>query len=318
MHDGGTNNLTACAPFSAKRPWSTNMPNPVHDLDDDDGNWRCEEAEVTADNTNFPTAGYSYYFRQQFTRWACTSPCYGWQSDSSAGYILHLGQMSFWALEWQADDSTNPVYGQFNYPSKTAPAGASAVVADEGSTEGSGEAFVIDVLGAATHVDTRGLETDAVVTCPQGEALRGYLRAAESRAKQAFDAGVNQDGLIAISQDDPSVVDQVIRKIGADDVVEIITVGVLPDGGTLTSGGWFPSAADAVAYATEQGASSVAIVSIRASIASHRECSALAAIDGIEMVDMTPALVARQVRTAADGDTIDVVMPILYWAQRGQ
>jgi hypothetical protein len=113
-------------------------------------------------------------------------------------------------------------------------------------------------------------------------------------------------------------VDQVIRKIGADDVVEIITVGVLPDGGTLTSGGWFPSAADAVAYATEQGASSVAIVSIRASIASHREYSALAAIDGIEMVDMTPALVARQVRTAADGDTIDVVMPILYWAQRGQ
>jgi hypothetical protein len=318
MHDGGTNNLTACAPFSAKRPWSTNMPNPVHDLDDDDGNWRCEEAEVTADNTNFPTAGYSYYFRQQFTRWACTSPCYGWQWDSSAGYILHLGQMSFWALEWQADDSTNPVYGQFNYPSKTAPAGASAVVADEGSTEGSGEAFVIDVLGAATHVDTRGLETDAVVTYPQGEALRGYLRAAESRAKQAFDAGVNQDGLIAISQDDPSVVDQVIRKIGADDVVEIITVGVLPDGGTLTSGGWFPSAADAVAYATEQGASSVAIVSIRASIASHREYSALAAIDGIEMVDMTPALVARQVRTAADGDTIDVVMPILYWAQRGQ
>jgi hypothetical protein len=108
------------------------------------------------------------------------------------------------------------------------------------------------------------------------------------------------------------------QMLGNEDVGEIITVGVLPDGGTLTTGGWFPTALDAVAYATEQGASSVMVVSVRASVASHREYAALAAIDGVEMVDMTPALVAREAREAAGSDEIDVVMPILYWAQRGQ
>ena len=47
--------------------WSSNFPNPVFDIDDDDSDWRSEESEVTANSTSFPNAGASYFFDVRYS-----------------------------------------------------------------------------------------------------------------------------------------------------------------------------------------------------------------------------------------------------------
>jgi hypothetical protein len=94
--------------LSATGFWATNLPDPAYDRDDDDGDRRWEEAEVTT-GRDPPTAGFRYTTAIQFSRWhpkrdkrACT-----WAWDRRRGTAEVLSQLSRNLLgEWQAERYT--------------------------------------------------------------------------------------------------------------------------------------------------------------------------------------------------------------------
>ena len=73
--------------------YSTNFSNPVPDADDDDGNGRWEEIEVTAVNSSFPSVDSVFYFYSYFQRMA-----------AGYGTLYETPQISAWS----------PLQGEYN------------------------------------------------------------------------------------------------------------------------------------------------------------------------------------------------------------
>jgi len=71
--------------LSATGTYSTNFPSPYVDFDDDNGNSEWEEAEVTVENSNFPTVGTQYYIYFWYS-WAGAS--------GNAGNVAYTPAMS--------------------------------------------------------------------------------------------------------------------------------------------------------------------------------------------------------------------------------
>jgi hypothetical protein len=103
--------------LSATGFWATNHPDPAYDRDDDDGDGRWEEAEITAGATR-PTPGQRYTEIVQFSRWhakrqkgACD-----WTWDRRRGTTEVLSQLSRELLgEWQAERYTL-TYERLEFP----------------------------------------------------------------------------------------------------------------------------------------------------------------------------------------------------------
>jgi hypothetical protein len=103
--------------LSATGYWATNHPDPAYDRDDDDGDRRWEEAEITAGRLP-PRAGVTYTTVLQFSRWhakrvkrACE-----WSWDRRLGGVEVLSQLSRELLgEWQAERYTL-AYETLDYP----------------------------------------------------------------------------------------------------------------------------------------------------------------------------------------------------------
>ncbi len=94
--------------LSATGYWATNHPDPAYDRDDDDGDGRWEEAEITA-GASPPMPGQTYTSMVQFSRWHAKRKkgiC-GWAWDRRAGQAEVLSQLSRSLLgEWQAERYT--------------------------------------------------------------------------------------------------------------------------------------------------------------------------------------------------------------------
>lgn len=94
--------------LSATGFWATNHPDPAYDRDDDDGDRRWEESEITAGGYA-PEPGRAYTTLIQFSRWhpkrakgACE-----WAWDRRRGTAVVLSQLSRDLLgEWQAERYT--------------------------------------------------------------------------------------------------------------------------------------------------------------------------------------------------------------------
>ena len=94
--------------LSATGYWATNHPDPAYDRDDDDGDGRWEEAEITAGSRR-PDAGQVYTSLVQFSRWhgkrqkgVCE-----WAWDRRMGQAEILSQLSRELFgEWQAERFT--------------------------------------------------------------------------------------------------------------------------------------------------------------------------------------------------------------------
>jgi hypothetical protein len=103
--------------LSATGYWATNHPDPAFDRDDDDGDGRWEEAEITA-GTELPAAGRRYLSLIQFSRWhgkARPDRC-GIAWDRRAGSLEVLSQLSRQLFgEWQAERYTM-TYDRLPYP----------------------------------------------------------------------------------------------------------------------------------------------------------------------------------------------------------
>ena len=94
--------------LSATGYWASNHPDPAYDRDDDDGDGRWEEAEITAGTTP-PTPGQAYTSMVQFSRWHAKrqrGTC-EWAWDRRLGEAEVLSQLSRSLLgEWQAERFT--------------------------------------------------------------------------------------------------------------------------------------------------------------------------------------------------------------------
>ncbi|MFV2064727.1 MAG: hypothetical protein ACC726_14635, partial [Chloroflexota bacterium] len=103
--------------LSATGYWATNYPDPAFDRDDDDGDGRWEEAEITA-GVQPPRAGVPYTSLVQFSRWhgkRQKGVC-GWAWDRRMGSTEVLSQLSRDLLgEWQAERYTQS-YEALAYP----------------------------------------------------------------------------------------------------------------------------------------------------------------------------------------------------------
>jgi hypothetical protein len=103
--------------LSATGYWATNLPDPAYDRDDDDGDGRWEEAEITS-SSRLPQAGQAYTAVLQFSRWH-GKPRKGsceWAWDRRLGKVEVLSQLSRSLLgEWQAERYTL-TYETLEYP----------------------------------------------------------------------------------------------------------------------------------------------------------------------------------------------------------
>jgi hypothetical protein len=89
--------------------WMSDLPGASFDLDDDDGDGRWEEMEVTASEAGAIKAGRTYVVGFQVTRWWRTGDGGRWHWSHRATTVVALSQLSSEFLgEWQAQRWTRP------------------------------------------------------------------------------------------------------------------------------------------------------------------------------------------------------------------
>jgi hypothetical protein len=111
--------------LSATGFFVTDLPGAAYDRDDDDGDGRWEEVEVTVTDARAIRAGRTYVVGFHFTRW--TQRCDDrenpdcWEWNRRGGDLAVLSQLSrFFFGEWQAERWTRP-YQMLRYPRMTDP-----------------------------------------------------------------------------------------------------------------------------------------------------------------------------------------------------
>jgi hypothetical protein len=120
--------------LSATGAWTSDLPGASYDRDDDDGDGRWEEVEITATDVDAIEAGRTYLVGFQLSRWwrACEDDSCPWRWSHRGGTIGVLSQLSRDFLgEWQAIRWTNP-WALLRYPRMRRP-GAEAGGASDGS-----------------------------------------------------------------------------------------------------------------------------------------------------------------------------------------
>lgn len=322
QNDDPVDHLTAMY-NGIKRPWSTNMPNPVHDLDDDDGDYRWEEAEVTADTTNWPIADYGYMYRQEWSRWRCTVPCYTPHFDGGMGQIVHLSQMSSWLGEFNNQDSTT-IYWETDYPTKAAPAGAvTAAPVDSGATAdvpGSVTPVMIETDALTIALDAGGREVDALVSRDAAVSLAAYIRSEARMARDAFLSGGAQEVVVTFERPLTTVEFGALSAAPGVELADYEAIGTL-DGVTWTYGGGSP--AGAAARARADGVKFLGFTSFGATLADSASYERLRALDDILLIDFAPAAARAAIsadsaaKSSLGADTLDVVINDVYWEHAG-
>ena len=97
--------------LSATGYWTSDLPGASYDRDDDEGDGRWEEVEITVTEPRALRAGRVYHVGFQFSRWsrACESEACGWRWDFHPGKVWALSQLSSYFFgEWQAIRWTDP------------------------------------------------------------------------------------------------------------------------------------------------------------------------------------------------------------------
>jgi hypothetical protein len=89
--------------------WISDLPGASFDLDDDDGDGRWEELEVTASEAGAIKAGRTYVVGFHVSRWWRTCDGCAWHWSHRATRLVALSQLSSSFLgEWQAQRWTRP------------------------------------------------------------------------------------------------------------------------------------------------------------------------------------------------------------------
>ena len=314
----------------------TTFPAPVFDTDDDDGNRRHEEAEVTANTAAFPpSANTVYSFWQDWSRWQYWGwdgyQCTDWRYDGGSGSWKHLSQLSAWAGEWNAQEWTTE-YKTTTYSAASLAAGASVnairedpVGADTTRPSGGTEMPPLSamVAGVAVTVDAAGGESDVRVLPPSVSDLPSYQQATATRAESVTAGDGPYDATITlrhpISADALAAIDQVAGVT----VIWYEAIGALADGSLLTISGTMESLPFLKATFRAEQAAPMGIVAAEMMLADARAFEHVDQHEDVLLVDMTGEYVKRQLRPGSSasetiaGDRVDIVLDDIYWQHAG-
>lgn len=171
----------APAQLNATGVYSTTFLNPKYDKDDDDGNRKSEEAEITADSTSFPTTNELYFAQVQFSRFAnlCTKTC-TWVYDPDGGEIGISSQISRWSAlqgEWNTEHFSDE-YRFVSYPVQARSAAASSPTPDEVVFSGSETPSFVP-----GHAHDRGHDSRRQLRRPQQQRGRPSRRPVRHRSR---------------------------------------------------------------------------------------------------------------------------------------
>jgi hypothetical protein len=301
--------------LNANGRFSTTFENPEYDRDDDDGDKRNEEAEVTANSTSFPSVNSNYYVDMQFSHWYSDNGTWRWDSDSSE--IGYLSQMSAHLFgEWQSQRFSS-IYKCISTPFQPAPAGASSAVAgsdDSAVGEPEGTSFDVGTYRAIAESDHR--EVDVWIAPPTD--LGAYL-AQNARGLAALSRRPGPY-TIMVTFKVPLSVEDARASLGADaNITYVESVGTQGDlkmtVGGPTLGPWINEQFDSLS------ASMTGVVAAQVSVASGDELRRLSRDSNVLLADVAAEVIQRdtpqRVRGLSSGGRLDVLLNDVYWIHAG-
>jgi hypothetical protein len=308
--------------LNATGRYAATLENPVYDRDDDNGDGRNEEAEITANSTSFPSVNTNYYAQTEYSHWYRTCGNCNWTWDPDSAEVGMESQISkFFLGEWQTEKHT----GQYRYvstPYQPPPSGF-AGVSDSTSATGfrvlEGDAqrgwWEMDGLEAWVLQDAR--DADVHVTPPS--SLGAYIAANASRLLAL--PRVSTELRVVITFRQPLTEDEVINALGdAATITSLEAVGNLKDGRILTVGGPGPVEWHTAQFERHEVAMR-GIVAVEAVVATYADVVSLAQESGILLVDVAIETLTRGaprwVHDLRRGGQIDVVLNDVYWLHAG-
>lgn len=322
------NNLSALIYFG------TNFPNPVWDLDDDNGDQKKEEAEVTADSATFPTANYQYSYWQRWSRsiYRYQSGYFTWVYDGDSGNIGHQSQISFWAGEFDthrysgtyaysyyAQSTCNPSTQICPNSVEEAPSASTADEEAAHAHEETGPARMATVDGLQVSLEEDGAETDATIHVPNDLAAHASWNDAIAKTLVA-----SRQPLEAVVTFNRPLNHEELRRL-AGPGIQLLTfeaIGTLADGHTYTISG----ATDFLSLVTDDfatvAADEVGVVAATVSLTTPGSYQRLAKSRDVLLVDLSAEWVKRAIAgdpSLLDGmpSVVDVQLNDVYWSHAG-
>lgn len=312
---GGSLNLHATGRYA------TTFLNPVYDRDDDNGDRKQEEAEITSNSAQFPSVNENYYADVQFSHWhpACSGGCYVWDPDGNE--VGHSSQISYWDGlfgEWQTYKHTNG-YRFTAYPYQTAPAGAAAEATSPTASEGHGQSKVntadVDGLVVVSEEDD-GHELDVRVSSPSRP--QDYIASNKSRAKTLL--GLRGPYRVVITFTRPlSASDfRTVVNVRGVEVTSVETVGLNARKQILTVGGDLDILDEIDAEFESRDGSLSGVVAAEGVVRDQEAYDVLSGDGNVLLVDVAPELVSRRLGVVRPDivrgfDRFDVIVNDLYW-----
>lgn len=303
--------------LNASGYFTSNIPNPFYDKDDDNNDNKSEEAEVTSENLSFPASTTTeYYAFFEYSHWAFYpgSPYFNrWIWDSGGGNIEHDAQLSVRSCgicdKYDAAPLTPRVYGNVSYPSLVYTGGTAAPAV----APSTGPALSTARLEAAPkHVGLRVRKDGKVSVQPLLDGgLDAYRAQSRAAARSLVAAGAAQ-GVVTFMRPLSPAEFAAFEKTG----LHILSIEAIARDGSqiVTVGGpWEPGSADRLAgMAKEVGAKLDGIVAAEVVVPDETALAAADAHPSVYLVDLSVELVRRWA-----GPKHEVGMNDLYWTLAG-
>lgn len=307
----------------------TELPSPYYDKDDDNGDGKWEEAEVTAEASSFPTAGVWYGSVLYHMRW--WQPCsWCWEWDSGGGRIQQAEQLSE-QLWWTADkwDCTpngewapcSVLISDFSYRWQQEPCCTSSSTAAIDSSEPQPSTTVEVALAEAGLAPDIAVPAnvpfsvsaidrlDYLITPDLSQGLNGYANAARELAEAVVATG-SARGMATFSR--PLAWSEVaaLESLGTTlHSVELVSAE-MESGVRRTFIGPYSASTPALVdkLAREDAITMLGVVAAEITVPDADVLARLTAEQSVFVIDLSPEYVRR---LAADHE--DILVNDLYW-----
>lgn len=314
----------------------TQLPSPYYDKDDDNGDRKWEEAEVTAEASSFPTAGVwydSYLYHMRW--WASCSTCQPVNWDPDSGYIQQAEQLSeqLWWTSDKWDCTPNGDYApcsvlisQLWYRWQQKPSSFSssttAAISSSEPAPSAGVGVTQDEVGFAPEIivpagvpfgvasiDRR----DYLITPDLSQGLEAYAASARALAADVVATG-SARGMATFSR--PLAWSEIadLEALGATiHSVELVS-DEMGDGLRWTFIGPYSASTPALmeGLAPEDNIPMLGVVAAEITVPDAAALARLTAEPSVFVIDLSPAYVRR---LAADYE--DILVNDLYWHLAG-
>ncbi len=311
--------------LNATGRYSTNMPSPYYDRDDDEGNYdQWEEAEITAESSSFPTANTWYYGDLYFMRWFDQLQS-GWVWMPYSGTMELVEQLS--DDNYLAGDKWNTVaccaaLADVAFPYQSPPSSAAA---SSESPSLDGDLMRIADQFSSTRGRPAPRELNAfslVATQDAGEhriapdfrgGVDAYIRKAAGLSRAVIARG-NATGIATFAR--PLGEEQLQSLERAGLVIHSVEAVSAPtsSGDRVTYGAPHTATfwSDMAAVAAEKDVHMLGVVAAEVSVRSLEDYKQLAASPYVSLIDLS----LEQVRRSRP-ELQDVVQNDIYWYQAG-